>query len=113
VYEYLTPDQLKALATHEDPDVRHLVEDARQYAAELLRARFRVCGEMFFNDPEPPELPRLLWQTIQEGPQSLTEDAVVELDRLARAADGWWRAGDQGGMEFVSLAEWEADYEES
>lgn len=112
MYEYLSPDQLRTLASHDDPDVRHLVEDARQYAAELLRTRFRAYGETFFGDPEPPELPRLLWQAIQEGPKTLSEDAVMELDRLARVADGWWRGGDQGGLEFVSLEEWRADYEE-
>lgn len=112
MYEFLSPDKLTELAAHEDPDVRHLAEDARQLAAELLLARFRVYGERFFKEADPPELPRLLWQAVEEGPKELSEEEVEELGRLSTCASGWWRPGDRGAMELVDLDEWRTIYQE-
>lgn len=110
MYEYLPSREIERLGAHDDPDVRHLAQDLRQYAAELLLVRFHTYGERFFQEPEPPELPRLLWKALQDGPQQLTEDEVEELERLAHIADGWWTIGDRGALELVQLDQWEEDY---
>lgn len=112
MYEFLSQDKVAELAAHDDPDVRHLAEDARQLAAELLLARFRALGERFFKEADPPELPRLLWQAVQEGPKELSEEEVEELERLSALAAGWWRPGDRGAMELVDLDEWRETYRE-
>lgn len=113
MYQYLPPEKLDELAAHDDPDVRHLAEDVRQYAGELLLKRFREYGQRFFQDPNAPELPRLLWQAVQEGPEELSEEEVAELEHLARTANGWWRPGDRQAMQLVDLQTWIADYAEA
>lgn len=112
MYEFLSRDELVALEEHESVTVRHLVEDARQLASELLLARMQEYGVQVLGDGNAPELPRLLWQAVLEGPKTLSDEQVGELERLAHTAQGWWRFGERKAWELVTLTEWEAEYEE-
>lgn len=106
---YLSSPRLKALASHDDAEVRHLVETCRQLAAELLLARMQRLSAEHLGDRNDPEAPKILWDAVQKGPQVLGEDVVHELTELSGLADGWWKFS-EGDPELVSLEVWAQEY---
>lgn len=113
MYDYLTPEGLRALASSDDASARHAVEDIRELSRQLLLHKMRAYGRALFNDDTSDDLPYILWRAIEDGPQTLTEEDVSDLQRLAETCDGWWLFGGVREFpEFVELKGWRDLYEE-
>ena len=110
LYDYLPPEALAALARHPDTVVRHAIEDVRQMAQELLLARMRELGFRYRQEWDDPQTPYLLWQAVQEGPESVTEAECMELERLHKVCNGWWLYGRTATPEFLDAAAWAEEY---
>lgn len=113
MYDFLTPEGLTELAASDDAGARHAAEDIRELSRRLLLHEMRAHGRALFNDDTADDIPYILWRAVEEGPKTLSEDAVTELLRLAEACDGWWLFGGiREYPEFVELAGWRETYAE-
>lgn len=112
MYDYLVPEVLDALERHHDSLVRHAVEDLRQANQELLLAKMREISFRYLQNWDDPQAPHMLWQAVEEGPESITEAECLELDRLRRTARGWWIFGASATPEFLDTAAWIEEYRE-
>ena len=68
---YLNHEELEALASDDNDNVRKLVDLLRDLASERLLERMRGLGEKYLNDPEAPGLDRALWYAIEQGPERI------------------------------------------
>lgn len=106
---YLNHEELEALASDDNDNVRKLVDLLRDLAGERLFDRMRELGRKYLSDPEAPGLDRALWYAVENGPARLDSEEVGDLEQLSQMAGGWWRL-DGPEPEFLSFEEWSEIY---
>lgn len=113
MHEYISLSDIEELEGSDFPPSRHAAEEIKYLAAELLLAKTRELGLRYLQNASAPELPRLLWQAVAEGPEVITELEVAELAALSTLSGGWWRPNHIEIQEHVPLKQWEEEYEET
>jgi hypothetical protein len=109
---YLNHQELEALASDDNDNVRKLVDLLRDLACERLLDRMRELGREYLSNPNAPGLDQALWYAVQNGPERIDEADVGELDQLSQMAGGWWRLDGVPEPEFLSFEDWTSVYKE-
>ena len=109
---YLNHQELEALASDDNDNVRKLVDLLRDLACERLLDRMRELGRAYLGNPAAQGLDRALWYAVQNGPERIDEADVGELDQLSQMAGGWWRLDGVPEPEFLSFEDWSSTYKD-
>ena len=109
---YLNHQELEALASDDNDNVRQLVDLLRDLACERLLDRMRELGDKYLNDPKAVGLDRALWYAVENGPERIDGAEVGDLEQLSQMAGGWWRIDGVPEPEFISFEEWASIYKE-
>lgn len=109
---YYNNDELRALESSDDEDVRKLVDLVRSLAAERLLEYIRSLGEQYLQSANAAGLDVALWYAVVNGPERINEEEVGELQQLSEMAGGWWRLDGVPEPEFLPFEEWALIYNE-
>lgn len=104
--DYCTHAELAEFEKSDNSDVRRLAAHYRALGKEHLKSRMRELAQAYVEDV-PADWGHAVWRAIIDGPVSMTEEEVNEVDQLGQIAGGWYDySKNQNEPEFVEREDW-------
>jgi len=106
---HYTSKELNELSVSDDEHIRRLVLELRVVAQDFLLARIYELSKKYL-DGELYGIDIALWRALQDGPKSIDEEDLIDLNKLTELAGGWWSFESTLEPVFLNKEEWENYY---